>query len=130
MIRKPSDYELREDLIQEWWMTRKISRLAYQRLNDDRAVGVQIYWYKFAHQFLKYVYWLRDGIHLTAYSAAIILASMGAVWYGAILGSIGILISKRLTGEQVKLQARRMAYDSIEDREDQRRRERRRDILR
>ena len=130
MIRKPSDYELREDLIQEWWMTRKISRLAYQRLNDDRAVGVQIYWYKLAHQFLKYVYWLRDGIHLTAYSAAIILASMGAVWYGAILGSIGILISKRLTGEQVKLQARRMAYDSIEDREDQRRRERRRDILR
>lgn len=130
MIKKPSDYQLREDLIGEWWTTRKISRLAYQRLDDDRAVGLQIYWYKFAHQFLKYVYWLRDGIHLTAYSAAIILASMGAIWYAAILGSTGILISKRLTREQVKLQARRMAYDSIEDREDQRRRERRRDIFR
>jgi len=129
MFRKPRDHEIRGDLIKGWWSTRKITRVAYQRLADDQAARVQMYWYRLGHRFLRYVHWLRDGIHLTAYSAAIILASSGAVWPAAILGSIGILISKRLTGEQVKMQARKMAYDSIEDREEQKRRDRERDPL-
>jgi hypothetical protein len=128
MIRKPSDSQLRRDLIGEWSRTKKIERLAYRYLNDNRAARVLRHWYKLNNLFLKYIYWIRDGIHLTAYSTAIILASMGLVWHASILGSIGILISKRLTSEQVKMQARRMAYDSIEDRENQRREERRRKV--
>ena len=84
------------------------------------------YWYRISHLFIKYLAWIVAIVHISTYSSAIVLAVSGQPVIAAVVGSVGIALSRWLSRQQVSMQARRMAFESIESREQQKERDRQR----
>ena len=129
MVKRPSDYQLRAAVIGDWDVTWRIKQRAFRHLSEDNAIRLESYWYKIGHWFLRYLSCILDIVHIATYSTAIFLAVSGKPLIAAGVGSLGIALSKRLSRHQVSIRARKVAFDSIQDRERQRRDERRRNPL-
>ena len=127
--RLSQNYEIHSNIIQEWWITRKLNFNKHFRKHVKNGGWFWKSYYAVGRWYLQNIRKLMYAIELVTFTTAVYLVNTGFLLTGIIIGVIGILITNRMSETTTSIKARQISNQKVDEYEKEKQRERERMVL-
>ena len=124
------DGRIYKSIIEGSWVT---ERLLFSDYTPEKFIDHTGFWrtyYGIGKWYLHNIRKLMYGVELITFSAAVYLVNTGTLLEGILIGVLGILLANRLSETRISIKAEKISSAKVDEYEEEKRWERRRQITR